>query len=94
MGVLSKPTLMLETIDLGRLESSDFDERQRLLRAFENQGFVYLDLSSNSQLVQDWENVLQFMADYFAKNMDEKMIDSRSSDNYGYVNSHSLFTQR
>ncbi|KAK4502078.1 hypothetical protein PRZ48_007889 [Zasmidium cellare] len=84
MGVLGKATLNLQTIDLGRLESSDFDERQSLLQAFENQGFVYLDLSSNPQLVQDWENVLRFMADYFAKDMDEKMIDSRSSDNYGY----------
>ena len=88
MGSVSEPTFMLETIDLALLEASNPDERQRLIHACKDQGFLYLDLASDPQLVEDWGTVLDFMAQYFAKETEEKMRDNRQSDTYGYVDHH------
>jgi isopenicillin N synthase-like dioxygenase len=86
MGSISEPAFTLETIDLGLLEASEPGERQRLVEACKEQGFLYLNLASNPQLVEDWGRVLDFMVQYFAKETEAKMEDSRQSDNYGYVN--------
>jgi len=85
MGVINQPNLKLETINLALLESSDYNERQRLVQACKDQGFLYLDLASDPHLVEDWETTLDFMAKYFAKDTEEKMKDSFQSDTYGYV---------
>jgi len=87
MGAIDKPTLTLETIDLELLEASNPAERQRLVQACKDQGFLYLNLASNPQLVEDWGRVLDFMVQYFAKGTEEKMQDSYQSDTYGYVDS-------
>jgi len=79
---------MLQTIDLALLEASDPNERQKLVYACKDQGFVYLNLSSDHHLVDDLERVLEFMAQYFAKETEEKMEDSFQSDTYGYVDYH------
>lgn len=88
MDAISEPTFTLETIDLGLLEASDPTERQRLVHACKGQGFLYLNLASNPQLVEDWGRVLDFMVQYFAKGTEEKMQDSCQSDTYGYVDYH------
>ncbi|KAH8653274.1 putative 2OG-Fe(II) oxygenase family oxidoreductase [Tricladium varicosporioides] len=75
---------MLQTIDLALLEANDPNERQNLVNACKDQGFMYLNLASDPHLVDDWERVLEFMAQYFAKETEEKMKDSFKSDIYGY----------
>ena len=59
MGAIDKPTLTLETIDLELLEASNPAERQRLVQACKDQGFLYLNLASNPQLVEDWGRVVE-----------------------------------
>jgi isopenicillin N synthase-like dioxygenase len=88
MGAISEPTFTLETIDLALLEASDPSERQKLVQACKDQGFLYLNLVSNPELVEDWGRVLDFMVQYFAKGTEEKMQDNRQSDTYGYVDYH------
>jgi isopenicillin N synthase-like dioxygenase len=76
---------MLQTINLSLLEAGDPNERQRLVHACRDQGFVYLNLARDPHLVDDWDRILEFMAQYFAKETEEKMKDSYQSDTYGYV---------
>ena len=93
MVAISEPTFTLETIDLALLEASDPSERQKLVQACKDQGFLYLNLASNPQLVEDWARVLDFMMQYFAQGTVEKMQDNRGSDTYGYVD-HSISNPR
>ncbi|CEJ93513.1 hypothetical protein VHEMI09095 [[Torrubiella] hemipterigena] len=75
----------LPTIHLDLLRSGDASESQKLLGACQNQGFFYLDLSSDPELCDLWKGMLARMKDYFDQPLDVKMQDDRSSDNYGYI---------
>ncbi|KAJ0419485.1 putative 2OG-Fe(II) oxygenase family oxidoreductase [Aspergillus carlsbadensis] len=86
-GVEDLPVLgdvSLLTIDWARLRVNDEGERKKLLDAGENQGFFYLDLSSDGSFLQDWSAVLDLMEQYFHLDDDEKMKDHRMSDTHGY----------
>ncbi|KAK4504434.1 hypothetical protein PRZ48_005350 [Zasmidium cellare] len=83
MATVSKAALPLSLIDLDRLVAGNVDERKRLVAACRDQGFFYLSLTSDPQLLADWENVLDFMKTYFAKSQQEKMEDSFKSDTHG-----------
>ncbi|KAJ5153191.1 2OG-Fe(II) oxygenase family oxidoreductase [Penicillium canariense] len=74
----------LLAIDWARLKVNDEDERKKLLEAGENQGFFYLDLSSDDGFLQDWNAVLDLMEQYFHLDVDQKMKDHRMSDTHGY----------
>jgi isopenicillin N synthase-like dioxygenase len=77
------PEAALSVIDWGRLKSGDADEGARLVAACDDQGFFYLDLSSESAFLQDHKSVLRFMDNYFHQGLAEKLKDDRQSDTHG-----------
>jgi len=68
---------------LDRLQGGDAAENAKLLEACRTYGFFYLDLSSSSELLADWEALLHFAEQYFAQPLDDKMKDSCGSDTKG-----------
>jgi isopenicillin N synthase-like dioxygenase len=79
----SLPEAALSVIDWGRLKSGDADEGARLLAACDDQGFFYLNLSSEPAFLQDHKSVLHLMNEYFHQGLAEKMKDDRQSDTHG-----------
>lgn len=75
----------LTTIKLDHLRAGDDAESKKLLRACQDQGFFYLDLSSDPELCALWEGMVARMKHYFNQSLDVKMQDARNSDNYGQV---------
>lgn len=73
------------TLDWARLKEKDGDQQRKLLQAGQDQGFFYLDLSSDKTFIQDWKAVLDIMTQYFHLDIEEKMRDSRNSDTHGCV---------
>jgi isopenicillin N synthase-like dioxygenase len=73
----------LTTISLDGLRNRDDGESKKLLSACQEQGFFYLDLSSDPELCVLWEGMLARMKEYFDQPVDIKMQDARNSDNYG-----------
>ncbi|KAL4812051.1 putative 2OG-Fe(II) oxygenase family oxidoreductase [Aspergillus spinulosporus] len=80
----SLPEASLSVIDWARLKSGDEEESRKLFAACQEQGFLYLDMNSNLSFLQDHQDVLKFMAEYFHQSLDEKMKDDRHSDTHGY----------
>jgi isopenicillin N synthase-like dioxygenase len=78
----------LPSHDLDLLRRGDLAERARLLQTCEKYGFFYLDLRSDSALLDKWQLLLDAMAEYFAQPPEVKMQDDRASDNTGYALSH------
>ena len=78
----------LPTHDLALLRSGDLAERKRLLQTCESYGFFYLDLRSDAKLLDQWQQLLATMAEYFTQPLETKMQDDRKSDNIGYVSMH------
>ena len=77
------PEAALSVIDWGRLKSGDVNEGARLLSACDDQGFFYLDLSSEPSFLHDHKSVLHFMDQYFHQGLADKMKDDRQSDTHG-----------
>ena len=77
------PIASLSTISLEKLLAKDADESSKLFDACRNHGFFYLDLSRVGKIVEDWRELLSFMAEYFAQPIDVKMQDDCKSDVYG-----------
>ncbi|KAL4950751.1 putative 2OG-Fe(II) oxygenase family oxidoreductase [Aspergillus filifer] len=77
-------TAPLSVIDWVRLKGDDAAECDRLLAACENQGFFYLDMTSDASFLQDHQSVLRFADQYFHQDIEQKMKDDRQSDTHGY----------
>ncbi|KAL4790187.1 putative 2OG-Fe(II) oxygenase family oxidoreductase [Aspergillus venezuelensis] len=77
-------TAPLCVIDWARLKADDAAESDRLLAACENQGFFYLDITSDASFLQDHQSVLRFADKYFHQDIEQKMKDDRQSDTHGY----------
>lgn len=75
----------LPTLRLDKLRSGDKDESKKIYQACHVHGFFYLDLTSDPELVAEWENLLTAMREYFEQPLDVKMRDARGSDNHGYA---------
>jgi len=73
----------LPTIHLDLLRAENDTESKKLLNACRTQGFFYLDLTSDSELCKQWEDMLEVMKQYFEQSLEVKMQDARKSDNYG-----------
>ena len=71
------------TVRLDKLEANDSDEIQRLWAAGVRDGFFYLDMSRDKELLQLWRQVLEVMSVYFAQDVETKMRDCRGSDTVG-----------
>ncbi|KAL4983784.1 hypothetical protein BDW68DRAFT_28600 [Aspergillus falconensis] len=76
----------LPIIDPSKLARGDDAEIERLLDAGKTHGFFYLDLTTaeTPRLVDTWNAVLAFMAEYFDQPQEAKMKDDRKSDIHGY----------
>lgn len=73
----------LPTIHLDLLRAEDAKESANLLEACRSHGFFYLDLNSDAELCELWEEMLPIIAQYFEQPLEVKMQDARSSDNFG-----------
>lgn len=73
----------LPTLYLDLLRADNDAESKKLLSACRRQGFFYLDLTSDSELCEQWGYILAGMKHYFEQPLEVKMQDARGSDNYG-----------
>lgn len=85
MTPVNKPVLSttLPTLRLDLLRAEDLTERKKLLSACHSHGFFYLDLTSDQQMTQNWDEMLAVMKQYFEQPLEVKMEDARGSDNTG-----------
>ncbi|PTB42732.1 hypothetical protein M441DRAFT_166247 [Trichoderma asperellum CBS 433.97] len=74
----------LPVIHLDLLRAENDSECKKLLNACQTYGFLYLDLTSDSELCKQWEDMLSVIKQYFKQPLEVKMQDARGSDNYGY----------
>lgn len=74
----------LPVIHLDLLRAENDRESKELLNACQTYGFFYLDLTSDSELCKQWEDMLAVMKQYFKQPLEAKMQDARGSDNYGW----------
>ncbi|GJP96635.1 hypothetical protein CBS147343_1626 [Aspergillus niger] len=84
---ITEPILVAEslpTIDLDLLRADNETENKRLLSVCQNYGFFYLNMTSDPELCQLWEDMLSIMKGYFEQPLDIKMQDARNDDNFGY----------
>ncbi|KAJ6021298.1 hypothetical protein N7540_006802 [Penicillium herquei] len=57
----------LPTIHLDILRNGNAAESKKLLRAYQTEGFSYLDLTSDAELCKQWEDLLLVMKQYFTQ---------------------------
>lgn len=91
---ITEPILVAEslpTIELDLLRADNETENKRLLGVCQNYGFFYLNMTSDPELCQLWEDMLSIMKEYFEQPLDIKMQDARNDDNFGYVTSPNPF---
>ena len=77
------PVAFLPSISLEKLQSNDSIESSRLFNACTGHGFFYLDLTGSDEILQEWNQLLQFMSEYFAQPLETKLKDDCKSDTYG-----------
>ena len=83
---ITEPILVAEslpTIELDLLRADNETENKRLLSVCQNYGFFYLNMTSDPELCQLWEDMLSIMKGYFEQPLDIKMQDARNDDNFG-----------
>lgn len=73
----------LPTIHLDMLRAGGVTESKKLLQACQKQGFFYLDLTSDTELCKQWEDLLSVSKQYFTQPLEVKMRDAKGSDNHG-----------
>ena len=73
----------LPTIHLDLLRAESDTESKNLLTACRSHGFFYLDLTSDPELCELWQEMLRNIANYFKQPLEVKMQDARGSDNFG-----------
>jgi hypothetical protein len=78
----------LQSINLNLLLKGDGKEHNQLLHLCETTGFFYLDLRESTGFerhLNDWNDILRFMEEYFAQQLDSKLQDFHNNDAIGYV---------
>ena len=73
----------LPTIHLDLLRAESDAESKNLLNTCRSHGFFYLDLTSDPELCELWQEMLRNMEQYFKQPLEVKMQDARGSDNFG-----------
>ena len=73
----------LPTLHLDLLRTGNAAESKKLLHTCQTQGFFYLDLTSDAEVCQQWEDLLLVMKQYFTQPLEVKMQDAKGSDNHG-----------
>jgi hypothetical protein len=82
----------LETIDFSRLLLKDHAELLKLLTLCKRDGFFYLNLQGfeNGGIIDDKDNVVRMMEEFFDLPMEQKMKDDRASHLHGHVSMRAL----
>ncbi|KAI0484875.1 Clavaminate synthase-like protein [Xylariaceae sp. FL0804] len=74
----------IPVLRLDHLRHGEKTETKCLLEACISYGFFYLDLSSDTQLLEDWDSILDQSMTYFSQPLHEKLKDALGSDSEGY----------
>ena len=71
----------LETVDFSRLVTRDEAEISKLLVSCQTHGFFYLDLQNaeSRTILEDAQQLVRIMENYFAQPLEAKMKDDRQS---------------